>query len=155
MWVRHIYDFPSRWVRHLPSSVTVAFRATKIPTTLRADVHFSITCGSATQSTTLFPVTRGSATLWEMWVPHIYDFPFWWVRHLPSSITAVFRATKILTTLRANVHFSIHLWVRHIVNYIISPHVWVRHFVRNVGPPHLGFSFPVGLPSSFLCNCIF
>ena len=38
MWVRHIYDFPFRLVRHLLRSVTVAFRATKIPTTLRADV---------------------------------------------------------------------------------------------------------------------
>ena len=33
MWVRHIYDFPFRWVRHRPSSVTVSFKATKIPTT--------------------------------------------------------------------------------------------------------------------------
>ena len=28
------------------------------------------------------------------------NFPFWWVvRHLPSSVTVPFRATKILTTL--------------------------------------------------------
>ena len=45
-----------------------------------------------------------------------------------------------------------HLWVRHIVNYIIPPHMWVRHIVRNVDPPHLGFSFLVGPPPSFLYN---
>ena len=42
MWVRHIQDFPFRRVHHLPSSVTVAFRATKIPTTLRVDVPVAI-----------------------------------------------------------------------------------------------------------------
>ena len=147
MWVRHIYNFPFRWVLHLPSSVTVAFRATKIPTTLRADVHFSITCGSATQSTTLFPVTRGSATLWEMWVPHIYDFPFWWVRHLPSSITAVFRATKILTTLRANVHFSISCG---------STTQWIIFFPLTCGSATLWekwvchiYGFPTGRSATF------
>ena len=50
-----------------------------------------------------------------------------------------------------SLHFH-HLWVRHIVNYIIPPHMWLRHTVRNVGPPHLGFSFLVGPPPSFLCN---
>ena len=50
-----------------------------------------------------------------------------------------------------SLHFR-HLWVRHIVNYIIPPHMWVRHTVRNVGSPHLWFSFSVGLPPSFLCN---
>ena len=51
-----------------------------------------------------------------------------------------------------SLHFH-HLWVHHIVNYIIIPsHMWVRHTVRNVGLPHLGFSFPVGPPPSFLCN---
>ena len=50
-----------------------------------------------------------------------------------------------------SLHFH-HLWVRHIVNYIIPSHMWVRHTVRNVGPPHLGFSFLVGRPPSFLCN---
>ena len=147
MWVCHIWDFPFRWARHLPSSVTVAFRATKIPTTLRADVHFSITCGSATQSTTLFPVTRASATLWEMWVPHIYDFPFWWVRHLPSSITAVFRATKILTTLRANVHFSISCG---------STTQWIIFFPLTCGSATLWekwvchiYGFPTGRSATF------
>ena len=34
----HIQDFPFGWVRHLPSSVNVAFRATTIPITFTADV---------------------------------------------------------------------------------------------------------------------
>ena len=35
-------EFHFWWVRHLPSSVTVAFRATKIPTTLEVDVPVAI-----------------------------------------------------------------------------------------------------------------
>ena len=38
MWVRHIYDFPFRLVRHLLRSVTVAFRATRILSTVGADI---------------------------------------------------------------------------------------------------------------------
>ena len=107
MWVRHVSDFPFRWARQLPYSVTVAFRPTKFLTTLRADVQFSITCGSATQWVTLFPLTCGCTTLWQMWVRHIYEFYFLRVRHLPSFVTVTVRATKILTTLRTYVHFSI------------------------------------------------
>ena len=67
MWVRHTvrnvgpahlgFSF-FRWVRHLPSSITVAFRATKIPTTLRADVAVAIRA-TKTWKALCFPSTIG------------------------------------------------------------------------------------------------
>ena len=38
MCFRHIQDFRFRWVRHLPFSVTVAFRATRILSTVEVDI---------------------------------------------------------------------------------------------------------------------
>ena len=90
---------------------------------------------------TLFSLTCGSATLWEMWVHQIQDFPLRWVRHL---LTVVYRTIRSL-------HFP-HLWACHTVKCIIPPHMWVRHTVRNEGPSHLGFPFPVGPPSCSLCK---
>ena len=102
--------------------------------------YISITCGSATQCITLFPLICGSTTLWEVWVHHIYNFLFRWVHHL---LTVPYRAIGSL-------HFP-HLWVHHTVNYIILYHMWVCHTVRIMGLPHLGFPFLVGPPPSSLC----
>ena len=38
MWIRHIQDFHFRWVSYLLHSVTVVFRATKILSTVEADI---------------------------------------------------------------------------------------------------------------------
>ena len=113
---------------------TVAFRATKIPTTLRVDVPVAIRATKNLEDTML-----------------------------PSNIrvdNVAFRATRILSTVGVGIPVDRsfqsyqnpdnfkgwlslfhHLWDRHTVNYIIPPHMWVRHTVRNVGPAHLGFSF--------------
>ena len=107
-WQRSFWKLPKFCEqRELTFLLTVAFRATKIWTTLRADAHFSITCESTTQLITLFPLTCGSATLWEIWVRHIKGFPFRWVRHHLSSVTVALRATKIPTTLRVDIPVAI------------------------------------------------
>ena len=38
MWVHHIWDFPFRWVCHVPHSVAIAFRATRILSTVGVDI---------------------------------------------------------------------------------------------------------------------
>ena len=107
-WQRSFWKLPKFCEqRELTFLLTVAFRATKIWTTLRADVYFSITCESTTQLITLFSLTCGSATLWEMWIRHIKGFPFQWVRHHLSPVTVALRATKIPTTLRVDVPAAI------------------------------------------------
>ena len=71
-WQRNFWSYQnSLFLWELTFLLTIAFRATKIPTALRADVHFSITCGSTTQWITLFPLKYGCATLSEMWILHI------------------------------------------------------------------------------------
>ena len=99
---------------------TVAFRATKIPTTLRVDVPVAI---------------RATKNLED--------------NMLPSDVgvdNVAFRATRILSTVGVGIPVDRsfqsyqnpdsfkgwrslfhHLWDRHTVNYIIPPHMWVHH----------------------------
>ena len=103
--------------------LTVAFRATKIVTTLRVDVPVAI---------------RATKILATVGV----DIP----------VDRSFQSYQNPNNFKSWLSLFHHLWVHHTVNHIIPCHMWVHHTVRNVGPPHLGFSFLVSPPFFFLCN---
>ena len=94
-WVRHIWNFPFRWVCHLPSSLTVAFRATKIPTNLRVDVPVAIRAAKNLENTML-PVNYRS---WQRSFLKLLKTCQQW--QLTFLSTVAFWATKIPTTFRA------------------------------------------------------
>ena len=101
MWVRNIWDFPFRWVHHLPSSVTVVFRATKISATLRTDVPVVINATKNLEDAML-PVKYWSWQHSFSELPKSYQQ--WELTFLP---TVAFWATKIPTTLKADVPAAI------------------------------------------------
>ena len=101
MWVCHIRDFLFQWVHHLPPSVTVACRATKIPTTLRDDVLVAIRVTKNLEDTMLSVSYRS----WQRSFSKIPKPCQQW--ELTFLSTVVFRATKILRTLRVDVPVAI------------------------------------------------
>ena len=101
MWVCHIRDFLFQWVHHLPPSVTVACRATKIPTTLRDDVPVAIRVTKNLEDTMLSVSYRS----WQRSFSKITKPCQQW--ELTFLSTVVFRATKILRTLRVDVPVAI------------------------------------------------
>ena len=103
VWVRHTVrnvsppeDFSFRWVRHLPSSVTVAFRASKIPTSLRVDVFVAIRT-TKTLEGTMLPVNYRS---WQRSFSELPKTCQQWDLTFLSNVA--FWAAKIPTTFRAD-----------------------------------------------------
>ena len=94
LWVCHILHYivsPQMCIRHTVRNVGPPHLGFPFPVGLPPSYR-------SLQWITLFPFTCGSNTLWEMWVRHIWGFPFWWVRHLSHPVTIAFRATRILST---------------------------------------------------------
>ena len=103
VWVRHTVrnvsppeDFSFRSVRHLPSSVTVAFRASKIPTSLRVDVFVAIRT-TKTLEGTMLPVNYRS---WQRSFSELPKTCQQWELTFLSNVA--FWAAKIPTTFRAD-----------------------------------------------------
>ena len=124
MWVHHTVrsigpphlGFPFRWVRHLPHSLTIAFRitkilstkevdilstvaqrATKIPTTLRVNAPVAITATKILEDTML-PINYRS---WQRSFSELPKSCQQW--ELTFLSTIVFRATKILSTVGVDI----------------------------------------------------
>ena len=122
LWAHHTVNYifpPHMWVRHTvrnvglshlgfsfpvglpPSSVTVAFRATKISTTLRVNIPVAKRATKNLEDTMLSLNYRS----WQRSFSKLPNSCQQW--ELTFLSTVAFRATKILTILWADVHFSI------------------------------------------------
>ena len=106
LWVYHTVHhiaLPHMWVRHTVRNVSRSHLGFPFPVglapsyrSLQGYSYLTFPSLAGPPLHYLPPPICGSATLWEMWVSHILDFPFRWVRHLPHSVTIAFRPTRIL-----------------------------------------------------------
>ena len=89
LWVCHIVHHivsPHMWVCNTVKNVRPPHLGFPFPVGPPPSYRsFGLFVAYISQWITLFPLKCGSVTQWEMWVWHIWDFPFWWVHHLPHS----------------------------------------------------------------------